>query len=133
MLPGDAALPTYERFLLAAQLLGIPPEELAKRLAHKFDEPESVHPREDEGSPQGIKIHAKYLGVRVEALYDPSKGDIKVLSGPRAGQVFSSASRAAIAVVQALNPDRESANTNGRLFWIVTGTGQPLRSLLGRR
>ena len=133
-MPDVDPMPTYERFLLAAELLGMPPQELAKRLAPSGQAGHLPSPSPNESdSVDAVKLHAKYLGNRVEAEYEPSNGHITVTSGPLAGQRFSSASRAAIAVVVSVNPERESANTNGRLFWTVTATGQPLRSLLGRR
>lgn len=130
----DSSMPAYERFLLAAELLGISPQELATRLdqpsARAYPRP-SVATSEDQS--EAVSIHAKYLGHRIEALFMQSTNEITITSGELAGASYGSPSSAAIAVVKAINPDREAANTNGRLFWIVTSTGQTLRSLLGRR
>jgi len=123
-------MPTYQRFMLAAELLGIPPDDLATRLGQPSAGVSAKPPSPNRGS---VKIHAKYLGQAVEAIFDPSANTVTIESGELAGKVYTSASSAAIAVVESINPGRESANTNGRLFWIVTETGQPLRSLLGRR
>jgi hypothetical protein len=127
-------MPTYERFLLAAELLGMSPQELASRLSSSAPAGEEPLPgAQSSDSVEELPLHSKYLGRRVDAVYEPSTGHVRVTSGPLAGQGFSSASKAAIAVVESVNPERESSNTNGRLFWIVTTTGQPLRSVLGRR
>jgi hypothetical protein len=128
-------MPTYQRFLLAAELLGIPPDDLARRLG---DPPAGVSADSaspGSASPDGVsvEVHAKYLGRTIEAVFDRSTNTVTIVSGDLAGKTYTSASSAAIAVVEAINPGRESANTNGRLFWIVTKTGQPLRSVLGRR
>ena len=126
----DPTMPTYQRFLLAAELLGISPDDLARRLG----DPVALVSA-DSASPddRSVKVHAKYLGRTIEAIFDRSTNTVTIESGELAGTRYTSASSAAIAVVETINPGRESANTNGRLFWIVTKTGQPLRSLLGRR
>jgi hypothetical protein len=127
-------MPTYERFLRAAELLGMSPQELAARLTSPA--PAAENSSAGTGSSErseDVQLHAKYLGKRVEAVYESSTGRIRITSGPLAGKSFTSASRAAIAVVESVNPARESANTNGRLFWTVVATGQPLRSILGQR
>ncbi|WP_173158618.1 hypothetical protein [Phytohabitans suffuscus] len=123
-------MPTYQRFLLAAELLGISPDDLARRL----ENPMAVASA-DSASPDSelVEVRAKYMGRTVEAVFDRSTNTVTIKSGELAGTTYTSASSAAIAVVETINPGRESANTNGRLFWIVTKTGQPLRSLLGRR
>jgi hypothetical protein len=69
----------------------------------------------------------------IEAVFDRSTNTVTVTSGELAGKSYTSPSSAAIAVVEALNPGREAANTNGRLFWLVKSTGQPLRSVIGQR
>jgi len=123
-------MPTYQRFLLAAELLGLSPDKLARRLGDPVAVA-GVNPTSPDGV--SVKVHAKYLGRTIEAVFDQSTNTVTIESGDLAGKTYSSASSAAIAVVEAINPGRGSANTNGRLFWIVTNTGQPLRSLLGRR
>jgi hypothetical protein len=123
-------MPTYQRFLLAAELLGISPDDLARRLGDPAAVVSADSASPDDGS---VEVHAKYLGRTIEAAFDRSTNTVTIESGELAGKTYTSASSAAIAVVETINPGRESANTNGRLFWIVTKTGQPLRSLLGRR
>jgi hypothetical protein len=127
-------MPTYQRFLLAAELLGISPHDLARRLDGAPEEASSTTgaPAAREGS-ETVAIHASYLGRTVDAVFEQTTSAVTIMSGDLAGTRYPSPSRAAIAVVEAINPEREAANTNGRLFWIVTSTGQPLRSLLGRR
>ncbi|MBV1849601.1 hypothetical protein [Catellatospora tritici] len=127
-------MPTYERFLRAAELLGMSPQELATRLTSSAPVAENSSTGADSSEPaEDVQLYAKYLGARVEAVYEPSTGHLRITSGPLTGKSFTSASRAAIAVVESVNPAREAANTNGRLFWTVSATGQPLRSILGRR
>jgi hypothetical protein len=130
----DPAMPTYQRFLLAAELLGISPHELARRLEDPIEmaSPASSAPSLGEPS-ETVGVHAVYLGRRIEAVFDRSTNAVTIMTGDLAGTRYASPSRAAIAVVEAINPEREAANTNGRLFWIVSSTSQPLRSLLGRR
>lgn len=132
----DPTMPTYQRFLLAAELLGISPDELARRLRAPLDNmgvrPSNVA-REAAGHPEAIDVHAKYLGRVIEAVFDRLTNTVTVTSGELEGRSYTSPSSAAIAVVEAINPGREAANTNGRLFWIVNSTGQPLRSVLGQR
>jgi hypothetical protein len=127
-------MPTYQRFLLAAELLGISPHDLARRLGDSTEEIASAAsvPAGREQSA-AVAVHGTYLGRTIEAVFEQSTSAITILSGDLAGTRYPSPSRAAIAVVEAINPEREAANTNGRLFWIVTSSGQPLRSLLGRR
>jgi hypothetical protein len=132
----DPAMPTYRRFLLAAELLGIAPQELARRLdgaPRDLDTSAGPTMPGPEESPDSVDLHARYLGHTIEAVFERSTGTVTITSGELAGSAYTSPSRAAIAVVTTLNPEREAANTNGRLFWIVTETGRPLRSLLGRR
>lgn len=132
----DPTMPTYQRFLLAAELLGISPHELARRLSAplgKVGVSPSRIAHEAAGHPEAIDVHAKYLGRVIEAVFDRSTNTVTVTSGELAGKSYTSPSSAAIAVVEALNPGREAANTNGRLFWLVKSTGQPLRSVIGQR
>lgn len=130
----DPTMPTYQRFLLAAELLGISPDDLARRLGHLPREADADRTAPVTGEQSdAVGVHAKYLGRTIEAVFERSTKAVTITSGELAGSRYPSPSRAAIAVVEAINPEREAANTNGRLFWIVTRTGQPLRSLLGRR
>jgi hypothetical protein len=126
-------MPTYERFLLAAELLEISPQELASRLEGRVSPRRSSPTVADDADSDAVPVHANYLGRRVEALFERLTNNVTVTSGSLAGTTYGSPSSAAIAVVMAINPEREAANTNGRLFWIVTSSGQPLRSLVGRR
>src|SRR4051812_47509581 len=130
----DDPMPTYERFLRAAELLGMSPQELAIRLTSPAPAGGNSPAGTENSEPsEGVRLYARYLGTRVEAVSASSSAHIRIPTGPLAGKSFPSASRAAIAVVESVTPARESANTNGRLFWTVTATGQPLRSILGLR
>jgi hypothetical protein len=132
-------MPTWERFLQAAELLDMSPQELGRRLgfsaqmASASPGRESVKESEDSSPATLIPVHARYLGKHVEATFESLTGRVKITSGPLGGMTFASPSAAAIAVVESINPQREFSNTNGRTFWTVTATGRSLRSLLGRR
>jgi predicted ATPase len=75
-----------------------------------------------------VLVHVEYQGQRVEALFAPETGTVRILSAPLEGRSFSSPSGAAIAVVRELNPD-VSPNRNGWEFWTVSATGETLSSI----
>jgi hypothetical protein len=153
---------TYDRLAFAARVSGLSIGQIVKRLVDDSQGAPAVEPRSATGpsstgaanfeppstSSEGdrlampntsksltaeVPVYANYLGRRIEGVYLPNSNEIRVTSGPMAGRLYPSPSSAAIAVVEALNPGREHSNTNGRTFWNVGDTGQPLRSIIGRR
>lgn len=77
--------------------------------------------------PYGFRaIYGRYLRVRIEADLEVATRVVVVRSGPLIGQRFASPSAAAAAVVESLNSDRVSPNTNGRIFWHDRETGRAI-------
>jgi hypothetical protein len=67
----DQAMPTYERFLLAAKLLGISPDDLARRLGDSAADatpPSNTPPTVEQ--PETVRVHATYLGRRIEGVFE---------------------------------------------------------------
>jgi hypothetical protein len=132
---------TYGRFEFAARLFDVPIREAVKRLADKLVEQDPdadttssheavLHPPTQAND---VEVHAVYRGHRISGVFEPDTRCLEITSGRLAGQRFTSPSRAAIAVVEEFNPDRRHANTNGRTFWLMTGSGKTLHYILGRR
>ena len=80
-----------------------------------------------------LSIYGDYNGTRIDAEFSFRDKSVRVRSGHLAGETYTSLTKAAEAVVGHLNPGREYVQTNGRLFWRVQDTGQPIRSVLGKR
>jgi len=114
---------TYGKVLFAARLMGCSPAEVIRRLV------DSWSTAEDSGDQsEHVAVHAVYRGRRAEGAFDPATRTLTVTSGPGEGTSYSSPSAAAMAVIQALNPDR-SPNANGWTFWRVTSSGEDLKAL----
>lgn len=75
-----------------------------------------------------VSIYADYEGKHIEATFDPATRRVDLTSGPLAGRSFKSPSGAAIAVVQALNPNVHP-NRNGWSFWFLTENGKALQTI----
>ncbi|MFJ8136047.1 hypothetical protein [Streptomyces sp. NPDC096013] len=115
---------TYGKVVFAARVMGCAPSEVVRRLVESWSNAE-----EADGEPQDVRVHAVYRGARVIGLFDPATRALTVTEGPAAGQVYTSPSAAAMAVIQAVNPDRTSPHANGWSFWRVTRSGEELKSL----
>jgi hypothetical protein len=114
---------THSKVVFAARLMNCSPSEVIRRLVVSWST------AEESGGPQeGVAVHAIYRSQRVEGVFDPAARTLTVTSGPHAGTSYPSPSAAAMAVIQALNPDR-SPNANGWTFWRVTRSGEELKSL----
>ncbi|MFI6434142.1 hypothetical protein [Streptomyces sp. NPDC050759] len=115
---------THGKVIFAARLMGCTPSEVVRRLVESLSTPE-----ESGDGPQDVRVHAVYRGARVTGLFDPATRTLAVTEGPAAGEVYSSPSAAAMAVIQVVNPDRTSPHANGWSFWRVTRSGEELKSL----
>lgn len=141
---------TEARLLFAAAIAGVTVGEVVRRLV--VDHPDNASSTGGKGGEHRtrgveptmsittttrhrpiIKIFCRYLGQRTDAEYFPGSGAVTIRSGPLAGSFHESLTAAAKAVVGEANPGRESPNTNGRLFWRDDETGEPIRSILGKR
>ncbi|MGW9492981.1 hypothetical protein ACWG5P_01040 [Streptomyces prasinus] len=114
---------THGKVVFAARLMACTPSEVVRRLVESWSTAD-----ETDGENSGVHVHVVYRGERIEGVFDPANRTLTVTRGVQAGQSYSSPSAAAMAVVQALNPDR-SPNTNGWSFWRVTSSGEELKSL----
>jgi hypothetical protein len=119
----------------------VPIREAVKRLADKLVEQDADADTRSGREPvphppaltEEVEVHAVYRGHRISGVFEPDTRCLQITSGRLAGQRFTSPSRAAIAVVEDLNPERRHANTNGRTFWLMTASGKTLHYILGRR
>ncbi|MEU1516882.1 hypothetical protein ABZ490_32850 [Streptomyces sp. NPDC005811] len=118
---------TYGKVVFAARVMGCTPSEVVGRLVESWSTEE-----EAAGEADGVRVYAVYRSERVEGLFDPATRTLAVATGPLSGRAFPSPSAAAMAVIQALNPDRTTPNANGWSFWHVTRTGEELKSLRRR-
>lgn len=75
-----------------------------------------------------VPVHAIYEGNRIEGVFHPDTKRIDITTGVLAGRTFKSPSGAAIAVVQAHNPEVHP-NRNGWSFWVVTESEKWLQSI----
>lgn len=115
---------THGKVIFAARVMGCTPSELVRRLVESWSTAEEPA----EGEQGSVRVHAVYRGNRSEGLFDPATRTLSITTGPGAGTVYPSPSAAAIAVVSAVNPER-NPNTNGWLFWRVTHSGEELKTL----
>lgn len=84
--------------------------------------------RPEDTSTSLIPIYVEYQSQRVEAMCDPTTGEVLIVTQPLEGLLYESPTRAATAVVRKLNPAARS-NRNGWTFWRVSATGSPLSSI----
>lgn len=78
--------------------------------------------------PGKVAIHVDYQGHRMRAWFTPATHRVDFDEGPLRGQNFKSASGAARAVIQHLNPE-VNPSRNGWIFWTVTHSGVLLEGL----
>ncbi|MFF6779180.1 hypothetical protein ACFY8W_37290 [Streptomyces sp. NPDC012637] len=114
---------THSKVIFAARVMGCSPSEVVSRLVESWSSAE-----EADTEPEEVRVHAVYRGERVSGLFDPATRALTVTAGPGAGKTHSSPSAAAMAVIHAINPDR-NPSVNGWSFWRVTRTGEELKSL----
>lgn len=135
-------LATYEKLIITARLteqsVGAVVKRLVDRLANA-QSPTTTTPLSDDvvpsekPPPSWVPVFKVYKGHRLEGEFNPSTMEVKVLTNPWAGRVFSSPTAAATAVVEHFPSTRETSNTNGRRFWRVVSTRRDLRSIVGER
>jgi hypothetical protein len=114
---------THGKVVFAARVMGCSPSEVVGRLVELWSSAEEI-----DSPPTEVRVHAAYRGVRVSGLFDPATRVLTVTEGPGAGQTHPSPSAAAMAVIRAVNPDR-NPSVNGWSFWRVTRSGEELKSL----
>jgi hypothetical protein len=79
-----------------------------------------------------VRVHAVYLGERAEGVYHPSTGRMDIVSGPAPAAAGLKPSPAAGQVIRAYQSARGQTvrgSRNGWDFWVITATGEPLRSI----
>lgn len=117
----------YRQVVLLARAWTTSESEVVRRLLDSFamrgdaDAPAKA-------SARAVSIYADYEGQHIEASYDPASRRVGIVSGPLAGRSFKSPSGAAIAVVQALNPNVHP-NRNGWSFWFLSENGKALQTI----
>jgi hypothetical protein len=81
--------------------------------------PSSFEKRISFMTPGFVEVVGRYKGIEVRGRFDPIGRHLLVESGVPAHlcRRYRSSSEAAMAVIRAINPNRISANTNGKLFW----------------
>jgi hypothetical protein len=146
---------TYGRLIVVARLMNEPIGDVVRRLVdrlstdtesvsrpHQPPAPSASTPKEDPINvmattpltAEWLQIHKIYKGHRIEGTFNPSTHEVHLSTEPWANKYFSSPTAAAVAVVDYFSGDvRETPNTNGRIFWKVSKTGQNLRSIIGER
>lgn len=120
--------PVAEKVWLLASAWETTEDQVIFRLLEEFLA--HGHVPRPSGSRERVAVHVVYNGNRIEGEFEPHTGRLIITTGSLAGRAFRSPSGAAIAVVQNLNPT-VSPNRNGWSFWIVTDTGEFLRSVRG--
>lgn len=116
---------TFRSLALAARARNVTIGEIVAWLVREVslkidDQPVSPHAND------GVRVYVRYRGERVEGRFDPVKKRLTLTSGPLAGKSFNSPSAAAVAVVSALNQNRECPNTDGWRFWRIADTNEPI-------
>jgi hypothetical protein len=120
----------HERIALLGRAWSYTDGEVVRRLLDEFSSSER-RPGDADSSvarADDVAVHAVYEGNRIEGVFRPDTKGLDITTGVLAGRSFKSPSGAAIAVVQAHNPDVHP-NRNGWSFWIVTESGQWLQSI----
>lgn len=115
---------THGKVVFAARVMGCTPSDVVRRLVESWSTAE-----EPDSEADGVRVHAVYRSERVEGLFDPATRSVTITGGPQSGKVFPSPSAAAMAVIQAVNPERTTPNANGWSFWRITRSGEELKSL----
>lgn len=77
---------------------------------------------------EGVYIYADYEGNHVKGVYHGATKRVDVTSGVLKGRSYKSPSGAAMAVVQAYNPNVH-ANRNGWSFWFIAENGAALQTI----
>jgi hypothetical protein len=119
---------TYDRITDLARAWGVSDEEAIVRLIDFWKRARSG--AEDDADQ--VRVHVVYLGQRADGVYHPSTKLMDIVSGPAPGATGLKPSRAAGEVIRAVNSARGKKVTgsrNGWDFWIVTATGDLLRSV----
>lgn len=153
---------TYDMLVFSARLMDVPVDEVVRIMVQrlerldegrsrqpvrdltstpisvpKLERPRPPRPDQPPEPPRHpspwLPVHKVYRGRRVDAEFNRDTMEVKVLSAPLEGRAFPSPTAAAMAVLERLPSGRETQGTNGRTFWKVTGTGEDLRSIVGRR
>jgi hypothetical protein len=121
----------YDRIALLGRAWRYSDGEVIRRLLDEFSTPD----RRTDGTnlpdtpaDNGVPVHAVYEGTRIEGVFQPGTRQLDITTGVLAGRSFRSPSGAAIAVVQAHNPEVHP-NRNGWSFWIVTESGKWLQTI----
>jgi hypothetical protein len=111
---------------LLARAWSVRESEVIRRLLSAFVNQDPVTVAGVSAEP--VAIYADYEGHHIEAEFHPATRRVIVTSGPLTGRFFKSPSGAAIAVVQALNPNVHP-NRNGWSFWFIQENGRALQSI----
>jgi hypothetical protein len=120
----------HDRIALLGRAWGYNDGEVVRRLLDEFSSSDrrSGDTDDSDAHDDGVPVHAVYEGNRIEGVFQPSTKRLEITTGVLAGRSFKSPSGAAIAVVQAHNPEVHP-NRNGWSFWMVTESGKWLQSI----
>jgi len=122
----EVSMSTKQRVALLARAWGVTEGEAVERLIDEFQRGEPADSQAP--APHNVAVHAVYGGARIDGLFDPATGSVAITTGPLAGMTYRSPSGAAIAVVS-LHNRSVSPNRNGWDFWLMSETGERLRTL----
>ncbi|MDN4473716.1 hypothetical protein [Demequina zhanjiangensis] len=144
----EVSTATYEKLLVAAQLMGCTAGQVVDRMVSNLSGAgsgtTSIESTEDRreapvvatpatGEAQ-VPVFKIYKNHRIEGVFDMSTHELRITTAPWNHKVFPSPTAAAVDVVVRISGDtRAVPNTNGRKFWKVKSTGDDLRSLIGER
>lgn len=118
----------HSKIRLLGQAWGVDDNEVIRRLLEHFQQP-MEEAEADSGEAQAeVRVYAIFDKVRTDAVFDRSARSLTIVSGPLAGQSFSSPSGAAGAIIKHYRPDINPSR-NGWSFWTVASDGRLLQSV----
>lgn len=117
----DVSADVHDKVRLLGRALDINEGEVIERLLQSFLDKGTDAKAE-------VPVSAKYVGVVIEAAFNPKTQSVRILTGPLAGETYSTPSRAAGQAILAVKPTG-SAFRNGWYFWRITETGELLKTL----
>jgi hypothetical protein len=120
---------TRDMVRFAARVAGLTDSDVVARAVEAYCGPGDAEPGSRRDPWTEVAVYARYQGTRVDGRFLPATRRLAVTTEPLAGSHFRSPSGAAAAVVQAVNPRRQTIHTNGWTFWRVVTTDAPLLTL----
>ncbi|GAA4536701.1 hypothetical protein [Amycolatopsis samaneae] len=118
----------HERVMLLARAWQISGGEVVRRLLDDFAQGSGTTSGPSRPPSDGVPIYADYEGNHIEGVYHKATKRVDITSGVLSGGSYKSPSGAAMAVVQAHNPNVH-ANRNGWSFWFIAENGAALQTI----